>query len=555
MDPVEMAKAQVKKRLLWWILVGGGASTLGIILGGIVFIVIIGVMVAGFGHWMHGLFVGAPPPMGTPTARSLEWLPAVVRADPALPAALGLSVIAQASGGQVYGDRYFCVQGTQEQSSGLPCRSAYGKTWTDLGESYGLTGVNNQDVPMPRTTSPHQVAWNLSTGLARLSQVLHTDPSLQTALPTFHRTTQAPPQWIFSGYAAAIRQDMATYGGPQMAAWALAPWGKISGTYQDPQGTKDWIFVVAGAPTGTPWTLQWRPPTVKTLTKTRQVPTTKTIKVKVKVHGKTVTKTRTVHGTKTVHYTVQQIITHNLTGRALAQPVSVDAKMANGTLQYFALSSTAGSNVPVWPGGVVWGTQLDLQQVSRIYAVWPGGLTESIPWPPESGVATGAVAHIPPTQAVARWWSDILVASRQTGVPADWIAAEMLNESGGSAHAGAQGLAGAYGLMQLEPATAKGLPGYTPGARQNAQENLILGAELLSAGYHTTQSWRAASAEYYGGLYTMERAGYQPGMPWSQSASVLQVIPFPKAGNILTMTAYADNIEATSHAVAAMAHK
>ena len=129
----------------------------------------------------------------------------------------------------------------------------------------------------------------------------------------------------------------------------------------------------------------------------------------------------------------------------------------------------------------------------------------------------------------------------------------MLNESGGNPSAGNP--TGAYGLMQLEPATAHGLPGYTPGARHNPLANLILGAELLDANYRQWHSWRLASAAYYGGSGRVQGAGVVPGMPWSQASGCLMVIPDPRAGNALTMTAYANNIEATSQVVAAMKHK
>ena len=126
----------------------------------------------------------------------------------------------------------------------------------------------------------------------------------------------------------------------------------------------------------------------------------------------------------------------------------------------------------------------------------------------------------------------------------------MLNESGGNPSAGNP--AGAYGLMQLEPATAQGLPGYTPGARHNPLENLILGAELLAALHGQWGSWRISSAAYYGGSGRVQRSGVVNGMPWSQASGLLNWIPAASAGNSLTMTAYANNIEATSQVVAAM---
>ena len=160
MDWEQRAKDEAKKRLWQWILFGGGGSVLGTIFLYIMAIAAAAVFLAGFGYWISGLFTGAPPPMGTPTARSIEWVSAVEKADPALPAALGLAVIAQASGGEVYGDRYYCVQGTSEQSSGRTCVSGFGKSWKTLGESYGLMGLDNQDVTLPKAGSantPHTV--------------------------------------------------------------------------------------------------------------------------------------------------------------------------------------------------------------------------------------------------------------------------------------------------------------------------------------------------------------------------------------------------------------
>ena len=109
--------------------------------------------------------------------------------------------------------------------------------------------------------------------------------------------------------------------------------------------------------------------------------------------------------------------------------------------------------------------------------------------------------------------------------------------------------------MQLMASTAQGLSGYTPGARHNPQKNLIMGAELLAANHSQWQNWRVASAAYYGGSGRIGRSGVTPGMPWSQANGKLNWIPAASAGNVLTMTAYANNIEATSKVVAAMKNK
>ncbi|MHB1957333.1 MAG: transglycosylase SLT domain-containing protein, partial [Sulfobacillus sp.] len=67
---------------------------------------------------------------------------------------------------------------------------------------------------------------------------------------------------------------------------------------------------------------------------------------------------------------------------------------------------------------------------------------------------------------VARWRSIINQAAKVTGVPAPWIAAEIVVESRGDAQAGT--LAGAYGLMQLEPGTL----GLSNAERANPTDNI-----------------------------------------------------------------------------------
>lgn len=557
MDLDQRAAEEAKRRMWLWILFGGGAGVLLPIFGIALIVVVAAVFLAGIGHWVQGLFVGPPPPMGTVQARTTAWLPAVDHAAPGLPNALSLAILAQASGGEVYGDRYYCVRGSAEQSAGEACAKAYGAGWRDLGEAYGLAGINAKDVHLLTSPGPHDVAWNLHTGLSRLATTMRADPVLQTALPAFHRTTQAPPGWRFSGYAATIRADLEAYGGPQMAAWAIAPWGKLSGAYQDPHGQPEWVLVTAAAPTGAPWTLEWRPPTVRYVRRTehRQVTVTVTKRVRVRIpHTKryrTITKRVRKAETKTVTVTVRKIITHNVTGRVLQEPVSVYATLTNGRTVPLHLS-TADANVPAWPGQALWGGQFDLHQIRSITAVWAGvhPIRVTLPWPPASGQAVAPATPIPITQAVGHWWGAILAASRHTGVPAGLIAAIMLHESGGQPDAyNPQGPA--YGLMQILPSTARGLPGYAPGWQFNGKLNLLLGAELLAVNYRETGSWRVAIAAYYGGLGTMEADGYTPGMPWSQAAAVLNVVPAAYAGNTETMTAYANQMWATSQAIAA----
>lgn len=139
-------------------------------------------------------------------------------------------------------------------------------------------------------------------------------------------------------------------------------------------------------------------------------------------------------------------------------------------------------------------------------------------------------------ETVIRWWSDILVAAQKTDVPPVLIAATVLQEdTDGNPQAAfdvQDPSAGAYGLMQLEPATAQGLPGYYPGARHNPQENLILGAELLKEDANTFGgNWLLASAAYYGGPGAVMAEGVDGNMPWSQAAMRLNVVPCPPGRN------------------------
>jgi hypothetical protein len=193
-----------------------------------------------------------------------------------------------------------------------------------------------------------------------------------------------------------------------------------------------------------------------------------------------------------------------------------------------------------------------------ISAQWTNGLQDTIHWPEQASGTVGTIEVVSNQQALNHWWPDIQTAAHQTGTAAHLIGAVMLHESGGNPSLYVLGdTHGAFGLMQLEPKTAAGLPGYYPGARHNPEENLILGAELLQEDYQQTggTSWREAIADYYGGLGSMEAAGFQVGMPWSVAQSVLKVIPDPSAGNTETMAQYANQIMAEEHWVATHAPK
>lgn len=150
---------------------------------------------------------------------------------------------------------------------------------------------------------------------------------------------------------------------------------------------------------------------------------------------------------------------------------------------------------------------------------------QSLPWS-----ATGQL-----TQAVAPWRASIDRTAQSTGVPAPWIAAEILVESRGDPTAGP--LAGAYGLMQLEPGTM----GLTDSQRADPASNIQAGAMYLASLYRLFHSWREASAAYYGGPGLVLALLPHVPTPWAQARAWLQVVPNP-AANSLTLAQYADEV-------------
>ncbi|POB09677.1 lytic transglycosylase domain-containing protein [Sulfobacillus sp. hq2] len=129
---------------------------------------------------------------------------------------------------------------------------------------------------------------------------------------------------------------------------------------------------------------------------------------------------------------------------------------------------------------------------------------------------------------VAHYWHDILVASDQTGVPAIWLAGELLKENPTGDPQASDG--GAYGLMQLQLGTAQALPGYQPGDRHNAQASLILAGEYLTQNARMFGgNWFLASAAYYAGAGWVQAQGVMGNVAWSTAAELLNHCP--AAGN------------------------
>ena len=144
------------------------------------------------------------------------------------------------------------------------------------------------------------------------------------------------------------------------------------------------------------------------------------------------------------------------------------------------------------------------------------------------------------SKAVSPWRSTINRAARLTGVPAPWIAAEVVVESRGRARAGT--LTGAYGLMQLEPGTM----GLTNAERANPTDNVLAGAEYLAQLHAAFQSWREASAAYYGGAGLVTALLPRVPIPWRTAQQWLDVVPNPGA-NTLTLAQYAKTVFRVAH--------
>lgn len=551
------------------------------------------VLLAGLGAWIGNLFGPQPPAIATAMSRPAEWLASVTALTDryGIPNVVALAVIEQASDGQAYGDRYYC---SNQQSVGEPCPvifhpGAFGQGShgvTTLGIGVGLMGLNTRRIPGLSVNNPgaHAVAGNLATGIQRLANALHTAPDWRAGITAFHAGTQTPPGWVGSGqYAATILSLIQRYdGGPTLGAWALAAWSSKTGQFADPNNTPEWVFVVGTDPVGAAGVAAWAEPPAHPApvchTVTTTIPGTTTTRtvilrgpggqrvahtVTTTTPGRTVTTRHCVTPPapappppdlcgRTSGCTVARVVNRSPTTRwqDLSFPIQVWGTTDKGRHIAFTLS-TANPAIPVWTGGSVWGARAPLtgpNALGLISAEWSNGVQDTIPWPEQSTGAVGTVHIVSDQQAITQWWPDIVLASQQSGTPADWIAAEMLVESHGDQYAGANGLAGAYGLMQLEPGT----DGATNADRQNPLMNLIFGARYLAGLHQDTGSWRLASAAYYGGLGSVESAGWRPGESWTQAQGPLsRYVPFPSAGNTLTLAQYANDVEATSHWVAA----
>lgn len=379
-------------------------------------------------------------------------------------------------------------------------------------QGHGLFASSN-----PRRTG-HPLA-DFNGAVPQLAHVWQSTAFKKFALAAFLNTRDHPP----AGALATVKSDITALStAPVLAAWPATGWHH--GQWQYPSGstTKTWVLVAGSAPVGIPQHVPWKPPTC------------------VDERGK-------------------RVCFPNLLSVATVQPptsVTIRSDGYNGPMP--SSLAPAGASIPAWTHAEVWGADVvvNAQHPVTITAHWPTySVSLTLPSPQGFSVGSGNAGNASlPTAYLARsvkaavhhWWSDILTASRQTHVPPAWLAGEMFQESRGNpaaAYDATDPQAGALGLVQLEPGTARSLPGWYPGARANPQENLILAGELLAENYQEFHSWRLASAAYYGGAGAVLQA--YGGMPPSWQAAegpLSNYVPDASSGNSMTLTEYADAV-------------
>jgi hypothetical protein len=504
----------MRKKWLWLAVIGGGLFTVGfwgIILLGVVAVLMV---VGGLGYHAQPL----PPPLPTQAVYSSQWLNLVQHVD----AANGFFAVYPA---------VFWIAAIQATSGGMPLdiTSAGGRGLYDLPR-HGMTG--------------HPLA---ATNAFAVDLRDHTIPNnLQATLNAVGQTI-APAQPHWSAQFRTVLNQLEE--GPEIAAWPLtvqwsrqitnaASAGRFGMTTSNstvvwdyPRQTKIWVMATASAPVGAAYDLTWTPP----------------------YRLCTPPPPHSAQTTPSCHW-----VTDTITGQDIEAPTSMSLTTSRGHVVPMLPVDGPTKTVFVYPHAVLYvPTQKVLVNASHpatITARWgteasvsttlPGqGFNVGAALPISAAVSPGSLAI-----AVKKWGADIVAASQTTGVPADWIAGEMWEESKGNPLAGSPG--GAYGLIQLEASTARSLPGWVPGARSNPRLSLLLGAEYLAENHQMFPSWRVTSASYEGGPGSVEDAlaahGLPYNTPWTNAvAAALAVYPIGTVdGDNALMSQYAEDVAA-----------
>ncbi len=492
---------------------GGGMLTVGF--GGVILLGIIAVLMVVGGLGYHAQ--KTPPPLPTQAVYSSQWLNLVQHVD----AANGLFAVYPA---------VFWIAAIQATSGGMPLdiTSAGGRGLYDLPR-HGMAGH-----PLAATNAfavdlrEHTVPQNLQATLNAVGQTI----------------APAQPNWSaqFRSVLGQLEQ------GPAIAAWPLtmqwsrqitnaASAGRFGVTASNstvvwdyPAHTKSWVVATASAPVGAAYTLTWTPP----------------YRVCTPPPPHSAQKTPSCH-----------MVTDTMSGQDIEAPTSMTLTTSSGHVVPMMPIEGPTQTVFVYPHAVLYvPTQKVLVNTAHpvtITARWGTKASVSTTLPGQGfniGTALPISAAVSPgslAKALKLWGADILAASQATGIPADWIAGEMWEESQGNPKAGNPG--GAYGLIQLEPATARSLPGWVPGARGNPRLSLLLGAEYLEENHQMFPSWRVTSASYEGGPGSVEDALSAHGLPYttpwtSAVAAALAVYPIGTVNdNNALMSQYAEVVE------------
>lgn len=157
------------------------------------------------------------------------------------------------------------------------------------------------------------------------------------------------------------------------------------------------------------------------------------------------------------------------------------------------------------------GWQAAMSAVPGLASAGVGGLL-----PPSSGTASGAVSGSALAAAPPAYRALFEQAERRYGVKAELLAAVAKAESG--FNASARSRAGAIGLMQIMPGTARGL-GVDP---RNPAQAVDGAARLLREGLSTFRSTELALAAYNAGTGAVRRYGGVP--PYAETRSYVRKI-------------------------------
>lgn len=546
------------KRLLVW-----GAAVIGV--GGFLLVVVFLVVLLGLFDFFTGGKTLQPataePPFSSPpitqaiSTQYLEDLQIAIQAGSIgasiVTGDLEASIVAVASGGRVFSQHYVCTnnQVQSERCSLVNAQDHTNREIAGLGQvdsggnppdhipgwqDFGPQGIHIFNVALQtgwideqfthdlfQTESlPHPPACHEPSG------TFYVKPALEAYAQGIGNPTVAP-----SGFADQVKSMNQQYvGGPTLGAWADATWEPITQTHQLAPGRAGGLGITTTAPAhyvdspseGPLWIIidaygpvgqaadQWKPPTY--------------------VGG--------AHPHCT-YYTIP--ITHMQPAtKVWVQSGSGPSHIA----QWTGLVSQTDVQVPLYPGSAAFVVKAPIHSDTQIFAQYANGVTASVPLVPSRSAFQPTDPNHPVSphgpkpgnicQAVVQPWKSLIdQAAGTTGTPANLIAGDIYEESGGNPNAVSG--TGAEGLMQLEPGTAASLGVTNP---FNPQQNILGGATYLAQLHAKFGSWRIALAAYNEGPNASSFQTFFTGESWSQFAPHL-----PAGVQIYAATVYANSQE------------